>query len=110
MEKVAPGGGREPAAAPVVDRRSGQGRGSSTSSRRVTDDKGPDFVPARERIAVFDNDGTLWVEHPIPFQLMFAIDRAKAMLAADARLAAKQTFKALLGGEAPRSTSRRSPR
>jgi phosphoserine phosphatase len=68
---------------------------------RVTDDKGPDFVPARERIAVFDNDGTLWVEHPIPFQLMFAIDRAKTMMAADPRLAAKPPFKALLGGEAP---------
>jgi hypothetical protein len=68
---------------------------------RVTDDKGPDFVPARERIAVFDNDGTLWVEHPIPFQLMFAIDRAKTMLAADPKLAAKPTFKTLFGGEAP---------
>jgi phosphoserine phosphatase len=68
---------------------------------RVTDDKGPDFVPARDRIAVFDNDGTLWVEHPIPFQLMFAIDRAKKMLGDDPRLAAKQPFKTLLGGEAP---------
>jgi phosphoglycolate phosphatase-like HAD superfamily hydrolase len=68
---------------------------------RVTDDKGPDFVPARDRIAVFDNDGTLWVEHPIPFQLMFAIDRAKTMLANDPKLAGKQPFKTLLGGEAP---------
>jgi phosphoserine phosphatase len=69
--------------------------------RRVTNDKGPDFVPARERIAVFDNDGTLWVEHPIPFELMFAIDRAKGMASADPKLAVKPPFKALLTGEAP---------
>ena len=67
--------------------------------RRVTDDKGPDFVPARDRIAVFDNDGTLWVEQPMPFQLMFAIDRAKGLVAEDPRLAAKPAFKSLLGGE-----------
>src|SRR4051812_23938507 len=66
--------------------------------RKVTDDKGPDFVPARERVAVFDNDGTLWVEHPIPFQGMFAIDRAKGMVADDPRLAGKPVFKTLLGG------------
>ena len=38
-----------------------------------------DFVPAAERIAVFDNDGTLWAEQPMYFQLLFAIDRVKAM-------------------------------
>jgi hypothetical protein len=65
--------------------------------RRVTDDKGPDFVPARERIAVFDNDGTLWVEQPSPFQLMFAVERARGMVAGNPSLAAKAPFKALLG-------------
>jgi hypothetical protein len=40
---------------------------------------GADFVPPAERIAVFDNDGTLWAEQPIYFQLAFAIDRAKAV-------------------------------
>ena len=42
----------------------------------VTDPGSPDFVPATERIAVFDNDGTLWTEQPVYAQLMFAIDRA----------------------------------
>ena len=47
---------------------------------RVTDDKSPDFVPAPERIAVFDNDGTLWPENPMPFQLAFALDELKRRL------------------------------
>ena len=38
-----------------------------------------DFVPESERIAVFDNDGTLWSEKPVYFQLLFAIDRIKAL-------------------------------
>jgi hypothetical protein len=46
---------------------------------RVTKEGGPDFVAVAERIATFDNDGTLWAEKPVPFQLMFAFDRVKAM-------------------------------
>src|ERR1700691_3175802 len=46
---------------------------------RVTTQGGPDFVPVRERIATFDNDGTLWTEQPYYFQLAFALDRIKAM-------------------------------
>ena len=45
----------------------------------VTDPDSADFVPARDRIAVFDNDGTLWTEQPVYAQLMFAIDRAAAL-------------------------------
>jgi hypothetical protein len=45
----------------------------------VTDPNSADFVPARDRIAVFDNDGTLWTEQPVYAQLMFAIDRAAAL-------------------------------
>jgi phosphoglycolate phosphatase-like HAD superfamily hydrolase len=47
---------------------------------RVTTEGGPDYVPVSERIAVFDNDGTLWAEKPVYFQLMFILDvvRAKA--------------------------------
>jgi hypothetical protein len=44
---------------------------------RVTREGGPDFVPVAERIATFDNDGTLWAEKPLPFQLLFAFDRVK---------------------------------
>ncbi|HLG48396.1 MAG TPA: HAD family hydrolase [Reyranella sp.] len=46
---------------------------------RTTTAGGPDFVPVPERIAVFDNDGTLWAEQPIYFQFAFAIDRVKAL-------------------------------
>jgi haloacid dehalogenase-like hydrolase len=46
---------------------------------RVTDKGGKDFVPPAERIAVFDNDGTLWPENPVPFQLAFALDGLKQL-------------------------------
>src|SRR5690606_37810206 len=47
--------------------------------RAVTQPDSPDFVAAEERIAVFDNDGTLWSEQPLYFQGVFALDRLKAM-------------------------------
>lgn len=46
---------------------------------KVTKDGSPDFVPVPERIATFDNDGTLWCEKPLPVQLFFALDRVKAL-------------------------------
>jgi hypothetical protein len=46
---------------------------------RVTTPGGPDFVPVPERIATFDNDGTLWCEQPMYFQVAFALDRMKAL-------------------------------
>lgn len=57
---------------------------------------GPDHVPAEERIAVFDNDGTLWCEQPIYFQLAFALDRARTLATTRRELGAKQPFKAVL--------------
>ena len=45
----------------------------------VTREDGPDFVLPAARIAVFDNDGTLWAEKPMPFQFLFALDRVKVM-------------------------------
>jgi hypothetical protein len=45
----------------------------------VTKQGSPDFVPAPERIATFDNDGCLWAEQPMCFQLFFAIDRIKIL-------------------------------
>jgi hypothetical protein len=45
---------------------------------KVTKAGGADFVPPAQRIAVFDNDGTLWAEQPMYFQLAFALDRVKA--------------------------------
>jgi hypothetical protein len=46
---------------------------------RVTGEGGSDFVPVPERIATFDNDGTLWAEKPVPFQLLFAFDRVETL-------------------------------
>ena len=48
---------------------------------RVTTEGGADFVPPDQRIATFDNDGTLWAEQPMYFQIVFAIDRVKALAA-----------------------------
>uniref|UniRef100_UPI002610953E HAD family hydrolase n=1 Tax=Paraburkholderia sp. TaxID=1926495 RepID=UPI002610953E len=44
----------------------------------VTREGAPNYVPAAQRVAVFDNDGTLWSEQPIPFQLVFLLDQVKA--------------------------------
>ena len=51
---------------------------------RVTDPASPDYVPEAERVATFDNDGTLWAEQPLYFQLFFAIDRVYLLVPAQA--------------------------
>ncbi len=66
---------------------------------RVTAPGSPDFVPEAERIAVFDNDGTLWAEQPLYFQLAFAIDRARELAAADPELAENALLRALASGD-----------
>lgn len=63
---------------------------------RVTREGGPDFVPPADRIATFDNDGTLWCEQPVQIQVAFLGDRVKALAEADPSLGARQPFKALL--------------
>jgi len=65
----------------------------------VTKDGSPDFVPAPERIAVFDNDGTLWSELPMYNQLAFALDRVKALSNQHPEWKEKQPFKAALAGD-----------
>lgn len=62
----------------------------------VTTSGGADFVPAEERIAVFDNDGTLWVEQPMYTQLAFALDRVKALAPQHPEWNTEQPFKAVL--------------
>ena len=66
---------------------------------RVTRQGNPDFVPADERIATFDNDGTLWVEQPMYVQLAFALDRVKALAALHPEWKDTQPFKAVLEGD-----------
>ena len=62
----------------------------------VTDETSPDYVRPEERIAVFDNDGTLWSERPVYFQLLFAIDRIKALAPQHPEWKTQQPFKAVL--------------
>src|SRR6266496_3276575 len=66
---------------------------------KVTKEGSPDFVPAPERIATFDNDGTLWCEQPLPVQLYFAIDRVKALAPQHPEWKAKEPFASLLKGD-----------
>ena len=65
----------------------------------VTEPGGKDFVPPADRIAVFDNDGTLWSEQPMYFQLAFALDRVKAMAPKHPEWKTKQPFKAAIEGD-----------
>lgn len=66
---------------------------------RVTTQGGADFVAPAERIAVFDNDGTLWVEQPMYVQLAFVLDRVKALAPQNPGWKTKQPFKAVLAGD-----------
>jgi phosphoglycolate phosphatase-like HAD superfamily hydrolase len=66
---------------------------------RVTDEGGADFVPVAERIATFDNDGTLWAEQPIYFQIAFAMDRVKALAAQHPDWQHTEPFEAVIDGD-----------
>jgi phosphoserine phosphatase len=66
---------------------------------KVTRAGSPDFVPVPERIATFDNDGTLWCEQPLPVQLYFALDRVKALAPEHPEWKEKEPFAALLRGD-----------
>ena len=63
---------------------------------RVTKAGGKDFVTPEERIATFDNDGTLWSEQPYPFQFAFALDRVKALAPQHPEWQDKEPFKSVL--------------
>jgi phosphoserine phosphatase len=66
---------------------------------KVTKPCSPDFVPVPERIATFDNDGTLWCEQPVPVQLYFALDRVKALAPKHPEWKTKEPFASLLKGD-----------
>lgn len=66
---------------------------------RVIKEGTPDFVPVAERIATFDNDGTLWTEQPIYVQAAYIFDKATAIARGRPDLKEKQPFKALLEGD-----------
>jgi len=65
----------------------------------VTTSGGADFVPEAERIAVFDNDGTLWVEHPMYTQLAFALDRVRQLAPQHADWSTTEPFKSVLDND-----------
>ncbi len=67
--------------------------------RAVTDENGKDYVEPAERIATFDNDGTLWVEYPMYTQVLFIFDRVKKLAPKHPEWKTKQPFKALLEGD-----------
>jgi phosphoglycolate phosphatase-like HAD superfamily hydrolase len=66
---------------------------------KVTDQGSPSFVPPSERIATFDNDGTLWCEQPVPVQVYFALDRVKALAAEHPEWQTEEPFASLLKGD-----------
>lgn len=63
---------------------------------KVTREGGPDFVPLERRIATFDNDGTLWAEQPVYFQLQFALDEVKRMASEKPELKGKEPYRSVL--------------
>ena len=66
---------------------------------RVTDPASPDFVPEEERIAVFDNDGTLWSEQPLYFQALYALDTLREKAKADPSILKDDVLKAADKGD-----------
>jgi phosphoglycolate phosphatase-like HAD superfamily hydrolase len=67
--------------------------------KQTTDKASPNFVPPQERIATFDQDGTLWVEHPVYGQLMYCLDRVPALVKAKPELANVEPFKTVMTGD-----------
>jgi len=66
---------------------------------KVTREGSPFFVPVPERIATFDNDGTLWCETPVPVQVYFALDRVKALAPQNPEWTTREPFASLLKGD-----------
>jgi hypothetical protein len=67
--------------------------------KTTTTQGSPQFVPPEQRIATFDNDGTLWCEQPMYFQLLFALDRVKALAPQHPEWKTKEPFASLLKGD-----------
>jgi hypothetical protein len=67
--------------------------------RATTDRSSKDFVPPEDRIATFDQDGTLWVEHPLYTQAMFALDRVHALAPQHLEWQSQESFKVVLSND-----------
>jgi len=66
--------------------------------RTTTDKTSPDYVPPEDRVAVFDQDGTLWVEHPIYTQVVYCLERVPAVVAKQPKLKNVEPFRTVLSG------------
>ncbi len=90
----------EPAAGPLPSWRDGPVKQAILAFvAAASDPKSAGFVPAAERIAVFDGDGTLWPEQPVPVQLVFAIERVKALAPERPAWATNEPYRSLLAGD-----------
>ena len=67
--------------------------------KATTEEGGANFVPPAERVATFDQDGTLWVEHPVYSQLMYCLDRVGPLVKAKPELAKVEPFKTVISGD-----------
>ena len=84
---------------PLVSWNDGAAKSTILAFVRSVTEPGPDFVPPADRIATFDNDGTLWCEKPLYIQADFLFRRWKAMVQADPAKAVDQPYKALVEGD-----------
>ena len=67
--------------------------------RATTDPSSKDFVPPEDRVATFDQDGTLWVEHPLYTQALFALDRIRALAPQHPEWQSQEPFRAVLSND-----------
>ena len=65
----------------------------------VTDESSTSFVPPEDRIATFDNDGNLWAEQPVYFQIQFSLDQIKAMAIENPELAKEEPYKSVINDD-----------
>ncbi|WP_158801818.1 MULTISPECIES: HAD family phosphatase [unclassified Acidisoma] len=90
----------EAAADPLPSWNEGPANDAIRDFVRATTDKGsPNYVPPEDRIATFDQDGTLWVEHPLYTQAMFAFDRVHALSARHPEWRSEEPFRAVLNND-----------
>jgi len=92
-------------AAPAVDPLPSWNEGATKQAivdfvARTTREHGPDFVPVAERIATFDNDGTLWAEQPLYFQGVFVMDRVRALAPSHPEWKTTEPYRSVLAGDA----------
>ena len=82
-----------------MERRTGQTSYRGRFVHTTTDQASPQFVPPEDRIATFDQDGTLWVEHPMYTQVMYCLERVPALAEKDPKIKEVEPFKTVLSGD-----------